>query len=224
MTVVAAMAVQSSILIILGPTASGKSAAALQLAEQTGSEILSVDSMQVYRGMDIGTAKPSLADRRAVVHHLVDVADSDTEFTVARFVEMARRVIADAAARGKPLIATGGTPLYYKALFDGLFEGPAADSAIRGRLETLSPEDLTARLSEVDPAAATRIHMNDRKRLILRAGGLSTDWQADFLLADGVDRPQAAPCHHLGRAPLGARRTQPADQHPGQGDARCRLG
>src|SRR5258705_2571948 len=108
-------------LVILGPTASGKSDLALELARRTGAEILSLDSMQVYRGMDIGTAKPSPAERSQVRHHLIDVVDPNDAFTVARFVEMADAAIADVARRGVPLIATGGTPLYYKALFHGLF-------------------------------------------------------------------------------------------------------
>src|SRR6476469_6370038 len=104
------------IVVILGPTASGKSALALALAKKIGAEILSVDSMQVYRGMDIGTAKPSHDERSQVRQHLIDVVNPDEEFTVARFAELADRVISDAKARGVPLIATGGTPLYYKAL------------------------------------------------------------------------------------------------------------
>ena len=87
--------------------------------------------MQVYRGMDIGTAKPTLEERRGVVHHLIDVADPNQTFAVAQFVEMADAVIADAAKRNVPIIATGGTPLYYKSLFEGLFEGPGADASIR---------------------------------------------------------------------------------------------
>src|SRR5438477_9227810 len=102
------------IVVILGPTASGKSALALALAQKIGAEILSVDSMQVYRGMDIGTAKPSPDERSQVRHHLIDVVDPDEEFTVARFVQMAEEVIRDASLRGVKLIATGGTPLYCK--------------------------------------------------------------------------------------------------------------
>ena len=160
------MAVSSPLLVILGPTASGKTDAALAVARETGAEIVSVDSMQVYRGMDVGTAKPSPAERAAVPHHLIDVVGPDEPFTVARFVELAEGVIADARQRGVPLVLTGGTPLYYKALFEGLFEGPPADEAVRGRLRALSGEELFRRLSEVDPAAAARIHRNDQKRLV----------------------------------------------------------
>src|SRR4051794_26971386 len=111
------MAVSCEILVILGPTASGKSDLAMALARQRVAEILSVDSMQVYRGMNIGTAKPSAAEQLAVRHHLIDLVNPDESFTVAKFVEAADAVVADAAARGVRLVATGGTPLYYKALF-----------------------------------------------------------------------------------------------------------
>jgi tRNA dimethylallyltransferase len=131
-----------------------------------GAEILSVDSMQVYRGMDIGTAKPSAAERAKIAHHGIDVVEPTETFTVARFVELADRTIADAAARNVPLIATGGTPLYYKALFEGLFEGPPADESIRVRLRDLPGDELHARLREVDPDAAKRIHENDTRRMI----------------------------------------------------------
>ena len=160
------MAVSPPLLVILGPTASGKSDLALAVAERVGAEILSVDSMQVYRGMDVGTAKPSPAERAAVPHHLLDVVHPAEPFTVARFVELADGVIADARRRNVPLVATGGTPLYYKALFEGLFEGPAADEATRARLRELPGPELYRRLAEADPAAAARIHPNDTKRLV----------------------------------------------------------
>jgi tRNA dimethylallyltransferase len=155
-----------NITVIIGPTASGKSALAMDLARRVGGEILSVDSMQVYRGMDIGTAKPTPAERAAVPHHLIDVVAPSETFTVARFVELADAVIADAARRGVPLMATGGTPLYYKALFEGLFDAPGADAPLRERLSREPSESLHARLSQIDPPAAARIHVNDRKRLV----------------------------------------------------------
>ena len=160
------MAASCPILVILGPTASGKTDAALAVARAVGAEILSVDSMQVYRGMDVGTAKPSPDERREIRHHLIDVAEPTEPFTVARFIETADAAIVDAAARGVPLAATGGTPLYYKALFEGLFEGPGADEAVRARLRALPDEDLARRLAQVDPDAAARIHPNDQKRLV----------------------------------------------------------
>src|SRR5437868_3051458 len=127
MTAGAAMAVETAhpppLLVILGATASGKSALAMAVARRTAAEILSADSMQVYRGMDVGTAKPTQAERREVRHHLLDLVGPDETFAVARFVELADCAIADASSRGARLIVTGGTPLYYKALFEGLFEG-----------------------------------------------------------------------------------------------------
>jgi len=154
------------ILVILGPTASGKSALAMELARRVHGQILAVDSMQVYRGMDIGTAKPTAGERGEIAHHLIDVVDPNQTFTVARFVEAADGAIADAAKNGVPLIATGGTPLYYKALFEGLFEGPSADAQIRAKLSSMSSEQLAQKLAEVDPASAGRIHLNDTKRLV----------------------------------------------------------
>ena len=180
------MAAHPPMIVILGPTASGKSARAMELARRTGAEILSVDSMQVYRRMDIGTAKPTAQERQRVPHHLIDVVEPDEDFTVARFVERADAVIADARDRNVPLIATGGTPLYYKALFEGLFEGPSADPSVRARLNGQPLDQLHARLAQIDPAAASRIHANDRKRLVralevfeLTGQGISTfqtDW------------------------------------------------
>src|SRR5437764_9356888 len=164
------MAVSSTkILVILGTTGSGKSELALALAERTAgahAEILSVDSMQVYRHMDIGTAKPTADEQRRVRHHAIDVVEPIDDFTVARFVELADATIANAQRRGVPLIATGGTPLYYKALFEGMFEGPGASSEIRDRLRVLPNDALHERLRAIDPPAAARIHVNDTKRLI----------------------------------------------------------
>lgn len=160
------MAVPCPILVILGPTASGKTAVSLAAAREAKAEVLSVDSMQVYRGMDVGTAKPTASERGGIPHHLIDVVEPTEPFTVARFVESADAVIADAGRRGVPLVATGGTPLYYKALFEGLFEGPGADEAVRARLREAPNEELFRRLAEVDPEAAARIHVNDHKRLV----------------------------------------------------------
>jgi tRNA dimethylallyltransferase len=184
----AANAFRTPILVILGPTASGKTDAAMHVARAAGGEILSLDSMQVYRGMDVGTAKPTGGERAAVRHHLIDLVEADETFTVARFVEAADEVIRDAGERGVPLIATGGTPLYYKALFEGLFEGPGADEAVRARLRALSNEELHQRLTEVDPIAAGRIHLQDTKRLIRALevfeltgqpiSSFQTDWSA----------------------------------------------
>jgi tRNA dimethylallyltransferase len=163
LTVGADMAGKTPILVILGPTASGKSALADLVARQTGAEILSVDSMQVYRGMDIGTAKPTATERERVPYHLVDLVEPNEPFTVARFVELADAIIANTT---RPLIATGGTPLYYKALFEGLFDGPPADPAVREKLGAIPNDQLHQQLTAVDPAAAARIHMNDTRRVI----------------------------------------------------------
>jgi tRNA dimethylallyltransferase len=153
-------------LVIVGPTASGKSALAALLARRCGGEILSVDSMQIYRGMDIGTAKASAAERREIRHHLVDCVEPDEVFSAARFVELADAVITETSSRKVPLIATGGTPLYFKALFEGMFEGPAADEATRDRLRSLGAGELHERLRRVDPEAAQRIHADDTNRLV----------------------------------------------------------
>jgi tRNA dimethylallyltransferase len=189
---------RAKIIAIIGPTASGKSALAMELAKEIGrpskgsgqGEILSVDSMQIYRGMDIGTAKPTRAEQAAVRHHLIDIADPNETFTVARFVELADAVITDAAKRNVPLIATGGTPMYFKALFEGLFEGPSTDATIRALLADQTNEQLHQRLTQIDPAAAARIHMNDRRRMIRAIevfelsgqpiSSLQTDWQGEM--------------------------------------------
>ncbi len=160
------MAGSPDILAIIGPTASGKSALAEAIADRIGAEIISVDSMQVYRGLDIGTAKPSPGVRARVTYHLIDIAEANEDFSVARFVELAESAIAEMRSRGKPIILAGGTPMYFKALFDGIFAGPSADLNLREQLAARTGEELHARLSEIDPASARRIHTNDRKRLI----------------------------------------------------------
>ncbi|MCS7034275.1 MAG: tRNA (adenosine(37)-N6)-dimethylallyltransferase MiaA [Phycisphaerae bacterium] len=160
------MAEPHPIVAIIGPTASGKSELALALAEHLGGEILCVDSMTIYRGMDIGTAKPTPDDRRRVRHHLLDVADPTQTFAVSRFVEMADAVIHDCRTRGRWVVAVGGTPLYFRALFQGIFQGPGADPVLRHRLSDQSNQQLHERLCRIDPVSAGRIHANDRKRMI----------------------------------------------------------
>ncbi len=158
------------ILVITGQTASGKERLAVAVAARIGGEIISADSMKVYRGMDIGTAKASAEQRRAVPHHLLDVADPGETFSTARWLELAEEVIADVHARGRVAVVSGGTPLYLKALLEGLFEGPSADEAIRAHLrdeaETCGAPALHARLAEIDSAAARRIHPNDLRRIV----------------------------------------------------------
>ena len=164
------MAAAVPILVITGQTASGKERLAVEVAVRLGGEILSADSMKVYRGMDIGTAKASAEQRRAVPHHLLDVADPGETFSAARWLELAEEVIADVHARGRVAIVSGGTPLYLKALLEGLFEGPSADAGVRAHLreeaDRRGTPALHARLSGIDPAAARRIHPNDLRRIV----------------------------------------------------------
>jgi tRNA dimethylallyltransferase len=155
------------IILILGPTAGGKTRLAIDLANAIGGECICADSMQVYRGMDIGTAKPTVKERAAAPHHLLDVADpSDAGFTVDTWLSMAERVIAEVRSRDRYPIVVGGTNLYIKALLHGLFEGPEPHPQLRQRLQAMDEDALRARLEAVDPKAAQRIHRNDRKRTI----------------------------------------------------------
>jgi tRNA dimethylallyltransferase len=160
----------NSVILILGVTASGKSRLAFELAQKIGAEIISIDSMKVYRRMDIGTAKPPAELRRRVKYHLIDVVEPSESFSVAAFVELADQAIANIQARKKPVIAVGGTALYIKAMLFGLFEGPGSDEKIREKLkeqgQLVGMGKLYEQLKETDPAAAERIHPNDSKRVI----------------------------------------------------------
>lgn len=162
------MTTQSPTLLILGPTAGGKSSLTIELAQRIGGECLSADSMQVYRGMDIGTAKTPLAERAGVPHHLIDLIEPDDDsFSVDRWLELCQRTIAEIRGRNRTPIIVGGTNLYVQALLAGISDAlPAPDEALRARLNAQPPEALRAKLLEVDPAAAQRIHVNDRKRTI----------------------------------------------------------
>jgi len=155
---------------LTGPTASGKSAAGVELALRIGAEIVSMDSMALYRHMDIGTAKPSEEQRRRVPHHLIDVIDPHEEFSLAQYIEAAHRCVQDIAGRGKKMLFVGGTPLYLKGLLRGIFQGPAADWTFRRQLQQEAQSQdqlwLYRRLHEVDPAAAAKLHPNDTRRLI----------------------------------------------------------
>jgi tRNA dimethylallyltransferase len=159
-----------SITFILGCTGSGKGALGRALAGLINAEIISVDSMKVFRRMDIGTAKPTAEQRAAVRHHLLDIVEPSEEFSVAQFVAAAEAAIADIAARGKRILCVGGTPLYIKALSEGLFEGPSADESIRAKLRerahALGTPALHSELRKVDPVAAERIHPNDLRRIV----------------------------------------------------------
>jgi tRNA dimethylallyltransferase len=157
-------------ILILGVTASGKSQLAFDLAGQTGAEIISVDSMKVYRRMDIGTAKPPITARQQVRYHLIDIAEPSESFSVARFLDLAGDALENIQSQNKPVIAVGGTAMYIKALLYGLFEGPGGDqkrrAELRSRAETEGLEKLHQQLAEIDPAAAQRIHPNDGRRII----------------------------------------------------------
>lgn len=159
------------LVVICGPTATGKSDIALRLASEVGGEIISADSMQVYRGFDIGTAKPTRDERARVVHHMIDVADPDETFNAARYAEAVAGIVPDVVGRGHLPIMTGGTGLYIRAATQGLlFPSPGRDEAYRAGLEKIAGEQgsqvLHEQLLRVDRQAAARIHPNDRVRLI----------------------------------------------------------
>jgi tRNA dimethylallyltransferase len=156
--------------ILTGPTGSGKSELAIELASRIGAEIVSMDSMSLYRGMDIGTAKPSLERRGLIAHHLIDVLDPWESASVAWWLGQAKACVRDIEARGKRALIVGGTPLYLKILLRGLFRGPPANEEIRARLREESQQAgvkiLHDRLREVDPAAARKLHPQDVRRVI----------------------------------------------------------
>jgi tRNA dimethylallyltransferase len=151
---------------IAGPTAVGKTAVALELASRLDAEIISADSMQVYHGLDIGTAKPTPAERKRVPHHLLDVCEPDELFDAKRFVALAQTAIADLASRNKTALIVGGTGLYIRALRHGLFDGPARDAALRARLEATGAPELFAELQRLDPQTAARIDRHNPRRLV----------------------------------------------------------
>ena len=153
-------------LFIAGPTAVGKSEIALRLAERVGGELISTDSMQVYRGLDIGTAKPTPAERARIPHHLLDVCDLSDPFDAAQFVRRARQAVAEIQSRGRVPIFCGGTGLYFKAFVSGLGEAPATDSALRAALEAAPFESLLHELRERDPAAYEKIDKQNPRRVI----------------------------------------------------------
>jgi len=162
------------VVVLAGPTAAGKSALALSLAEATGAEIVSADSMQVYRFLDIGTAKPSLAERGRVPHHLIDVVTPDVPYSAGRFLEDARRAAAAIHRRGRPVLVVGGTGLYVRALLEGLVAAGGADPELREALEAADraarergdPGWLHRQLEARDPARARELHPNDVRRLV----------------------------------------------------------
>ena len=153
-------------IFIAGPTAVGKSEIALRLAEQIGGEIISVDSMQVYRGLDIGTAKPSPAERARVPHHLIDICDLTEAFDAAQFVRLAQKAVEEIQSRGRVPIFCGGTGLYFKAFLSGLGEAPSANPELRAELEALPFETLLRELRERDPEAYGKIDKQNPRRVI----------------------------------------------------------
>lgn len=177
-------------IFLTGSTASGKSDVALELADRIGAEILSVDSMAVYRGMDIGTAKPPAEARQRIPHHLIDMVDPTVDYSVSQFVMDAHARAEDIRARGRRVLLVGGTPLYLKSLFCGMFLGPAADwefrSAVERDLQAYGVEALRARLMQVDPLSAHRILPGDSRRMIRAlevakiTGSPLSHWQTQF--------------------------------------------
>jgi tRNA dimethylallyltransferase len=163
-------AAQPALIAVVGPTASGKSALALELAQALGGEIISCDSLQVYRGLDIGSAKPTPAERALVPHHLIDVAEPDSDFSAAAYAHRGRAALREVAARKRLPIVVGGTGLYLRALLRGLFAGPSRNAAFRERVESMAARFGRARihrwLARVDPAAAARIDPNDLVRSV----------------------------------------------------------
>ena len=160
----------SKLLCLLGPTAVGKTEIAIELAQRLDAEIISVDSRQIYRQMDIGTAKPTLEERQAARHHLIDCVDISQPFSVADYQSLVDTAIADIQNRGKQVLLVGGAGLYFRAIVDGLFEGPGADPALRKHLEQEAAqhgvEVLHERLRACDPTSADRIHPNNIVRVI----------------------------------------------------------
>jgi tRNA dimethylallyltransferase len=153
-------------IFLAGPTAAGKSAIALDLAERLGGEIISVDSMQVYRGMDIGTAKPSAEERSRARHHLIDIVELDENFDASRFVKLAREAVADIQSRGKTPIFCGGTGLYFRAYLEGLGEAPPGDPKLRTELEAAPLGELLRELEARDPLTFQTIDRQNPRRVI----------------------------------------------------------
>jgi len=156
-------------IFLMGPTASGKTALSVQLAQQLNAEIISVDSALVFKGMDIGTAKPTLEERAGIAHHLIDILDPAESFSTGAFRRQALALMADITARGKLPLLVGGTMLYFNTLFNGLAQLPSADDAVRAQLnaqaQAIGKEAMHAKLQLVDPVAAARIHPNDPQRV-----------------------------------------------------------
>lgn len=185
---------------LAGPTAVGKSATSLILAQQIGAEVISMDSMAIYRKMDIGTAKPDASERAVVPHHLIDLVDPHQEFSVAEYVRHAQHAAADVAQRGRIPLFVGGTGLYLRSFLRGVFEGPEADwdlrTALQKELDKYGPVWLHKQLALVDAVTAERLHVNDTRRVIraievFRLTGKPLSEQHDQSPKPPADRPQA---------------------------------
>jgi len=155
-----------NLICIAGPTASGKTALSIALAKELDAEIVSCDSMQVYRRMDIGTAKPSPEEREGIPHHMLDVAEPDEDFSVSRYCAQADPIVEDILRRGKTAIIVGGTGLYMDSLIKGNAFAPFPSTGMREMLEQKPIEQVYAQLQSVDPEAAARLHLSDKKRII----------------------------------------------------------
>jgi tRNA dimethylallyltransferase len=180
---------------LTGPTASGKTAVGVALARRIGAEVLALDSMTVYRGLDVGTAKPTAAERGGIPHHLLDIVEPWESFSVAAYRDRAGAILAELEARGVPALFVGGTPLYLKALLRGLAPVPPADADLRARLEVEADaegaESLHRRLAALDPAAAARLHPNDRRRLVRALEVVATTGRPLSAQQTEHDRPAA---------------------------------
>lgn len=179
--------------VLIGPTASGKTAVALELAEMEPIEIVSVDSMQVYRGMDVGTAKPTREERAAVPHHMIDVLEPEEPCSAGWFARRALAAMDDIRARGRRPLLVGGSPMYFKAILWGLDEGPVRDENVRRRLREeagrLGGAALHERLAAVDPEGAARIHRNDVHRLVRALEVYEITGRPMDMNASGFDGP-----------------------------------
>ncbi len=160
----------NNIICIAGPTASGKTALAVALAKELGGEVVSCDSMQIYRGMDVGTAKPTREEMEGIVHHMIDIVRPDEDFSVSRYCQMAAPIVDDIIARGKTAIIAGGTGLYMDSLIRGNDFAPFPSTGMREKLEAQADregmEAMLALLTGIDPEAAAKLHLSDRKRII----------------------------------------------------------
>jgi tRNA dimethylallyltransferase len=207
--------VDARLIAIVGPTGAGKSDLALRICRECSGEVVSCDSLQVYRGLDIGSAKATAMMRHEVPHHLLDVVDPDQSFSAADYMHLARAAVRDISERGRLPVVVGGTGLYLRALLEGLFSGPSRSQPLRQRFEQIAErfgdERLWRLLRRVDPSAAGRIRANDRVRVV-RA--LEVFWTTGKRLSE----------HHLtGSEPLRGFRTLIVGLDPGRDELRKRI-